>query len=73
MSRAPDEEVHFYRKPYVEFWDAEEANRWFTDHLGEITPWHMHMGSEVGESWPGMVEDGVVSIGWDQLSDLSAF
>ncbi len=71
--RAPDEEVHFYRKPYVEFWDEEEANRWFTGHLGDTTPWHMNMGSEVQESWPGVADDGVVSLGWDQLSDLSAF
>ena len=71
--RVLDEEVHFYRKPYVEFWDEEEANKWFTDHLGKITPWHMHMGAELGESWPGVVQDGVVSIGWDQLSDLSEF
>ena len=71
--RAPDEEVHFYRRPYVEFWDDEEANKWFTDHLGEVTPWHMNMNFEGGGSWPGVVEDGVLSIGWDQLSDLSEF
>ncbi|MDE0679502.1 MAG: AAA family ATPase [Gammaproteobacteria bacterium] len=71
--RRPDEEVHFYRKPYVELWDEEEANKWFREHLGEITPWHINMGSELGESWPGVAEDGVVSIGWDQLSDLNEF
>ena len=63
-------EVHFYRSPYVEFWDDEKAESWFREQFGDGNWWLMNMNVSGERMWPGVVEDGVASIGWDACGDL---
>ena len=63
-------DVHFYRQPYVEFWDDKKADSWFRDQFGDRDRWLMNMNVSGERMWPGVVEDGIASIGWDDLGDL---
>ena len=65
-----DREVHFYHPPYREFWDDEKADSWFRDRFGNRDWWLMNMNVSGERMWPGVVEDGIASIGWDNVSDL---
>jgi len=65
-----DPDVHFYRLPYVEFWDDEKAESWFRKQFGDGNWWLMNMNVSGERMWPGVVEDGVASIGWDACGDL---
>ncbi len=65
-----DAEVHFYRLPYVEFWDDEKADSWFWEQFGDGSWWLMNMNVSGERMWPGVVEDGVASIGWHACGDL---
>ena len=65
-----DPEVHFYRSPYVEFWDEQKAGSWFRERFGEGSWWLMNMNVSGETMWPGVVKDGIASIGWDDFGDL---
>ena len=65
-----DPEVHFYRSPFVEFWDGEKADSWFRERFGDRSWWLMNMNVSGERMWPGVVEDGIASIGWDACGDL---
>ena len=63
-------ELHFHHRPYVEFWDDDKADSWFRDQFGDRNWWLMNMNVDRERMWPGVVEDGVASIGWDDFGDL---
>ena len=63
-------EVHFYDQPYVEFWDDQKADLWFRDRFRDRYWWLMNVNVSGERMWPGVVEDGIASIGWDDIGDL---
>ena len=65
-----DPEVHFYHPPYVEFWDDEQADSWFRERFDARSWWLMNMNVSGERMWPGVIEDGIMSIGWDACGDL---
>ena len=65
-----NQDVHFYHQPYVEFWDDKKADSWFRDQFPDRDWWLMNMNVDGERMWPGVVEDGVASIGWDNLGNL---
>ena len=64
------QEVRFDQSPYSEFLDNEEAEPWFRNRFGEKNCWQMNLNVDGETMWPGVAEDGVASIGWDQFGDL---
>ena len=65
-----DREFRFHDRPYIEFWDDKKADSWFQDRFGDRDWWLMNMNVSGERMWPGVVEDGIASIGWDDLDDL---
>ena len=63
-------EVHFYESPFVEFWNEDNAGAWFRENFGESSAWQMNMNVVGEDMWPRIAEDGLVSIGWDEMGDL---
>ena len=63
-------EFHFHHRPYVEFWDDKMADSWFRDRFGDRDWWLMNMNVNEERMWPGIVEDGIASISWDDFGDL---
>ena len=63
-------EVHFYEPPFIEFWKSDKAEEWFRNRFGESNAWQMNMNVEGENMWPGIAEEGLVSIGWDDMGNL---
>ena len=64
------EEVLFYRTPYDEFWQVEKAKAWYRKRFGDRNVWMMNMNVNGEPMWPAVAQDGVASIGWDEVGDL---
>ena len=65
-----DQEVHFFKPPFTEFWRDDDAKAWFQQEFGEMGTWQMNMNVVGEEMWPGVANDGLASIGWDDMRDL---
>ena len=68
--RAGRWEVRFFLSPFVEFWQPEKAAKWLQSRFPGKRVWQMNMNVLNEEMWPGVVHDGVASIGWDEMGDL---
>ena len=64
------QELHFYEPPFIEFWKDDEVEAWFQHEFGQRRPWQMNMNVVGEEMWPGVANDGLASIGWDDMGDL---
>ncbi len=62
-------EVHFYDPPVVELWQREKATEWVERRFGNRAIWNVNMNMEGGQMWPGVVAEGVVSVGLDDIGD----
>lgn len=62
--RSSGERLSFYRTPLLEIWKNEGAN------AEEVRYWKIAPGAD-GRLWEKSVDDGYISIGWNDLGDLS--
>ena len=65
-----DQELHWFKRPFIEFWSQEDVEAWFKLEFGEKRAWQMNMNVIGEEMWPGVANDGLASIGWDEMGDL---
>ena len=70
-SESSDPELHCFKPPFVEFWKQDKAEEWFQHEFEQKRAWQMNMNVVGEEMWPGVASDGLASIGWDQIGDLS--
>lgn len=45
-------EMHFWMRPFVEFWDDAKAQSWLRDKFGDVRTWHMNMNVLGEDMWP---------------------
>lgn len=64
------QEVHFYEAPFIEFWQQDKAEEWYQAQFDGRGVWQMNMNVVGEEMWPKVAEDGLASIGWDEIGDL---
>ena len=64
------EEVHFYDPPYDGFWQPEQAQAWLQEQFGSGARRWLMNAVEGERVWRDGANDGLASIGMDDIGDL---
>ena len=68
--RTGGQEVHFYKSPFIEFWQLRKSEEWYQSRFEDRGVWQMNMTVDGENRWPSDVKDGLATISWDRMGDL---
>ena len=68
--RSGGQEVHFYKSPFIQFWQPGESEEWHQSRFNGRGVWQMNMTVDGESRWPADAKDGLATIYWDKMGDL---